>query len=184
MSATTEATQAIKPIAVEAAALQDTVDGFVITDAESEAQLADLVKELRQRGKALDDSKKAITKPLNASMLLDAILVAQGKEALTHRLRQSADVSQEYSQLLAGAHVLLVEDNDINQELALELLEGAGMTVDVANHGYFQIVVVSVKAGIVAFAKHPLVLFIGPIGVVQAMRSVEVLAPGNGNTVL
>ncbi|MDY0055449.1 MAG: PAS domain S-box protein [Methyloversatilis sp.] len=34
-----------------------------------------------------------------------------------------------------GAHVLLVEDNAINQEVARELLEGAGLMVDVAANG-------------------------------------------------
>ena len=36
---------------------------------------------------------------------------------------------------LRGRRVLLVEDNDLNQELALELLREAGMEVVVANHG-------------------------------------------------
>jgi two-component system sensor histidine kinase/response regulator len=36
---------------------------------------------------------------------------------------------------LAGAKVLLVEDNEINQELASELLAGAGVVVTIANHG-------------------------------------------------
>ncbi len=34
-----------------------------------------------------------------------------------------------------SAHVLLVEDNQVNQEVAKELLESVGLTVDVANHG-------------------------------------------------
>ena len=36
---------------------------------------------------------------------------------------------------LRGLRVLLVEDNPINQQLALELLESRGVEVDVANHG-------------------------------------------------
>lgn len=36
---------------------------------------------------------------------------------------------------LRGAHILLVEDNDINQELATELLTKAGMQIDIANNG-------------------------------------------------
>jgi two-component system sensor histidine kinase/response regulator len=36
---------------------------------------------------------------------------------------------------LTGLRVLLVEDNDINQQIAVELLEGVGATVDVANNG-------------------------------------------------
>jgi PAS domain S-box-containing protein len=34
-----------------------------------------------------------------------------------------------------GCRVLLVEDNEINQEVALDLLESEGLVVDVANHG-------------------------------------------------
>jgi len=36
---------------------------------------------------------------------------------------------------LQGASILLVEDNKINQQVATELLEQAGFTVDIANHG-------------------------------------------------
>jgi CheY-like chemotaxis protein len=36
---------------------------------------------------------------------------------------------------LRGARVLLVEDNDMNQELAVELLSRAGLLVVVANNG-------------------------------------------------
>jgi CheY-like chemotaxis protein len=36
---------------------------------------------------------------------------------------------------LAGAQVLLVEDNEINQQVAMEILSGAGLRVTVANNG-------------------------------------------------
>jgi CheY-like chemotaxis protein len=36
---------------------------------------------------------------------------------------------------LKGARILLVEDNDMNQELAMELLANAGIEVVLANHG-------------------------------------------------
>ena len=39
------------------------------------------------------------------------------------------------SQVLAGHTVLLVEDNELNQELANELLSQAGLTVTIANNG-------------------------------------------------
>ena len=35
----------------------------------------------------------------------------------------------------SGARILLVEDNEINQEVAQEILQGFGLMVDVANHG-------------------------------------------------
>jgi CheY-like chemotaxis protein len=37
--------------------------------------------------------------------------------------------------LLAGARILLAEDNAVNRELSVELLVGAGLAVDVANDG-------------------------------------------------
>jgi CheY-like chemotaxis protein len=37
--------------------------------------------------------------------------------------------------MLAGASVLLVEDNEINQQVAMEILAGAGMKVALANNG-------------------------------------------------
>ncbi len=36
---------------------------------------------------------------------------------------------------IAGARILLVEDNEINQQVAREILEGAGFTVTLANNG-------------------------------------------------
>ena len=36
---------------------------------------------------------------------------------------------------LCGARILLTEDNEINQQIAIELLEGTGATVKVANNG-------------------------------------------------
>src|SRR5205823_3163227 len=36
---------------------------------------------------------------------------------------------------LRGARILLTEDNEINQQIAVELLEGAGATMKVANNG-------------------------------------------------
>ncbi|MBF0194874.1 MAG: transporter substrate-binding domain-containing protein [Magnetococcales bacterium] len=49
--------------------------------------------------------------------------------------RDSSKAISKASDSLKGAHVLLVEDNEINQELALELLANAGITADVANNG-------------------------------------------------
>ena len=41
----------------------------------------------------------------------------------------------EQAARLRGARILLAEDNEINQQIAIELLEGAGATVKVANNG-------------------------------------------------
>ncbi len=55
-----------------------------------------------------------------------------------HRKSRSAkgDVNAEDAKRkLRGANVLLVEDNEINKELAVELLESGGITVSVAENG-------------------------------------------------
>jgi two-component system sensor histidine kinase/response regulator len=36
---------------------------------------------------------------------------------------------------IAGARILLVEDNELNQEVAMELLQQAGFLVDIADNG-------------------------------------------------
>jgi two-component system sensor histidine kinase/response regulator len=48
-------------------------------------------------------------------------------------LRGAADGEQ--ASRLRGARILVTEDNEINQQIAVELLEGAGATVTIANNG-------------------------------------------------
>jgi len=87
----------------------------------------------QQRGVTL---KSVLTKPVTASTLLEAIAEALDKGAPTDtRVHEKADTHSQAMAQLAGAHVLLVEDNDMNQELAMELLGNAGMTVVLANNG-------------------------------------------------
>ncbi|WP_328987355.1 PAS domain S-box protein [Thiorhodovibrio winogradskyi] len=77
-----------------------------------------------------------LTKPVTPSSLLDAILIAMGREAISDtREANSEGTAAEALIKLRGAHILLVEDNAINQELALELLTTNGMTAAVANNG-------------------------------------------------
>ena len=47
----------------------------------------------------------------------------------------AARPTAEQASRLRGARILLTEDNEINQQIAVELLEGAGATVTVANNG-------------------------------------------------
>jgi signal transduction histidine kinase/CheY-like chemotaxis protein/HPt (histidine-containing phosphotransfer) domain-containing protein len=44
-------------------------------------------------------------------------------------------VSLSNTGLRQGAHILLVEDNEFNQEVAMEILNSFGLKVDLANHG-------------------------------------------------
>lgn len=90
------------------------------------------------RNEAAEQSKGVnlsgiIVKPVSQSALFDAIMVAFGRRIQTQS-RQDQPHHQGLAQI-QGAQILLVEDNEINQEVAVEILQGAGLIVDVANHG-------------------------------------------------
>ncbi|MCU7834074.1 MAG: transporter substrate-binding domain-containing protein [gamma proteobacterium symbiont of Taylorina sp.] len=77
-----------------------------------------------------------LTKPVTPSSLLDAIMIAMGYEVSSEqRSLNTQDEARAAIQKLRGAQILLVEDNEINQELAMELLSSNGISVEVANDG-------------------------------------------------
>jgi two-component system, sensor histidine kinase and response regulator len=78
-----------------------------------------------------------LVKPVSPSLLFDATMSALGEaHALSPRTRAAKTESlQSGLAALRGRRVLLVEDNDINQQVARELLEDAGFGVDVAADG-------------------------------------------------
>jgi len=77
-----------------------------------------------------------LLKPVNPSMLFDTIMQAFGEAVPeTSRIAQKHEQEAEALKHIRGAHVLLVEDNEINQQVAREILEGAGLNVSLANNG-------------------------------------------------
>ncbi|WJN61738.1 response regulator [Pseudomonas sp. SO81] len=77
-----------------------------------------------------------LTKPVTPSTLLEAIGVVLGKGVQSEtRATERSGQSASSMANLRGARVLLVEDNELNQELARELLEIAGIQLRVAWHG-------------------------------------------------
>jgi len=81
------------------------------------------------------DLASAMTKPVSASTLLDTTLKIMDQEATEKNSVQSGKLDLTAVQAIAGAEILLVEDNAINQQIAVELLEMAGLIVTVANNG-------------------------------------------------
>jgi signal transduction histidine kinase/DNA-binding response OmpR family regulator/HPt (histidine-containing phosphotransfer) domain-containing protein len=77
-----------------------------------------------------------LLKPVNPSMLFDTIMQAFG-EAVPEisRITERKEREAEALEVIRGAQVLLVEDNEINQQVAKEIIEGAGLTVTIANNG-------------------------------------------------
>jgi two-component system sensor histidine kinase/response regulator len=72
-----------------------------------------------------------LVKPVTKSTIMDTLVNVFAYEG------EAASVTMEAEQAmrLRGARILLTEDNDINQQIAIELLEGTGATVTVANNG-------------------------------------------------
>lgn len=89
---------------------------MMVTSSEELAEHPDLLHSLR--------------KPLRSSEVMDTLMKVLG-DAHPHRnLSGSSEVRR-----FDGLRILLVEDNDINQEIACELLRARGVQVTVASHG-------------------------------------------------
>ncbi len=77
-----------------------------------------------------------LIKPVNISQLLDAILEVMGLNDGTCQQRDTLDDEGVPGlDAICGARVLLAEDNEINQQIAVELLESVGLEVAVADNG-------------------------------------------------
>ncbi|MGC4061832.1 MAG: response regulator [Aquabacterium sp.] len=77
-----------------------------------------------------------INKPVTPSTLLDTLTRVLGEDAPAPATpRSTSRVLQQAQRQLAGARVLLVEDQPMNQELACDLLERAGLKVITAANG-------------------------------------------------
>lgn len=72
-----------------------------------------------------------LVKPVTKSMIVDTLVnvFAQPGE------KPNVAVETHQADRLRGAEILLCEDNEINQQIAIELLEGAGARVKTANNG-------------------------------------------------
>jgi PAS domain S-box-containing protein len=93
--------------------------------------------EVLQRLRAQRISVAAVlTKPVTPSTLFEICSAALGHEApAAGRAATQQASTRDLASQLRGARVLLVEDNEINQELAMELLGNAGIEVTLAADG-------------------------------------------------
>ena len=76
-----------------------------------------------------------LTKPLSPSALLDGIVGCYGKTASVRGGKDFDDTKLSPPDKIVGARILLVEDHEINRQVAVELLEKAGAKVIVAENG-------------------------------------------------
>ena len=80
--------------------------------------------------------KAILQKPVSNSVLFDTIVsVFRGHSPLSVRQFVEGASSTELTVHAAGSRILLVEDNEINQQVAKELLVGFGLVVEVVNNG-------------------------------------------------
>ncbi len=87
-----------------------------------------------------------LLKPVGQSVLFDSIMIALGKEAQERQtVKRVSGRDEEELRKIRGARVLLAEDNEINQQVAEEILQQAGLVVRIANNG--EEAVEMVKAG-------------------------------------
>ncbi len=86
---------------------------------------------LKQAENAAFDN--VLIKPVTPSMLFDsAVQALSGDHEPAREVETSPTLNLDQ---LRGARVLLVEDNEVNQEVALGLIEPAHMSIDVAENG-------------------------------------------------
>jgi two-component system, sensor histidine kinase and response regulator len=77
-----------------------------------------------------------MVKPASPSTMLDTIMAARGAAPRRRSAAPAFPGRQESGgAALRGKRLLLVEDNEVNQEFALEILREAGAAVDVAGNG-------------------------------------------------
>ena len=82
-----------------------------------------------------DDLDGYLIKPITRSQLFDAIIqVFSQKNHSTTRL-ETEGVAAAFMEKLRCNHILLVEDNEINQLVASEMLQSMGQEVTIANDG-------------------------------------------------
>ncbi len=92
-------------------------------------------EEIRKQAKSVEIDV-FLVKPVTNSLLFDAITEAFGKNGG----RKSRSIKRGFEEIreiekIRGGKVLLAEDNEINQQVARELLEKACLIVTIANNG-------------------------------------------------
>lgn len=101
----------------------------------------DVIKQAELAG--FDD---ILIKPINASTLFDtAIRVISGAQEPEASMQPTPSLLISDLEKVKGASVLLVEDNEFNQEVAIGLMEDIGLKVDVANNGQEALEMIAIK---------------------------------------
>jgi two-component system, sensor histidine kinase and response regulator len=89
-----------------------------------------------------------LLKPVNPSLLFDAIIsVFHNTSEIQTRKAVQQKLHIEGLDQVRGARILLVEDYEINRQIATELLESEGFVVESANNGRIALEILTIQAG-------------------------------------
>ncbi len=105
--------------------IQD-VPTFIMATAFSKEEATEAAKDLTIQA--------FLTKPVTPSTMLDTLMNVS-RNAKVDLPTRTTEQGQNYNETLAGANILLVEDNVFNQELAIEILTSHNINVDLAVNG-------------------------------------------------
>ncbi len=90
----------------------------------------------RQYSSINPDRIPDLVKPISQSSLFNAILLVFGKNVVYQGSKTIAGLAVEYGlEVLRGKKILVAEDNELNQEVARELLEAVGVEVSIVENG-------------------------------------------------
>ncbi|MBF0274936.1 MAG: response regulator, partial [Nitrospinae bacterium] len=76
-----------------------------------------------------------LIKPVSPSTMLDTIMSVFGKGEERTKAFANGKEKATLTYSFTGGQILLAEDNEINQQVAKEILEGVGLHIDIANNG-------------------------------------------------
>jgi len=79
--------------------------------------------------------ESVLIKPVTSSILFDSLMQVLGGEPAEDVASRAKAEPAEEKKVQGEVRILLVEDNDLNQQVASELLEDAGAAVDIAENG-------------------------------------------------
>nr|WP_315204027.1 response regulator [uncultured Albidiferax sp.] len=122
------------------------MDGLEVVRKVHDLELVSIPKLVLVTGFGHDELSKNIAelgidgylpKPVNASTVLDVLSQVFSTQVITPAHEVAVVEGAEYAALkeVRGARILLVEDNDINQQIAYEILTDAGLHVEIADNG-------------------------------------------------
>lgn len=110
---------------LESSSELDVLPKFIIITSSSEDEVYSMSRS--------DNICEVLSKPITMSTLFDSTLKALGidsKLGNERKKKSDKDLTPIY-----GSKILLVEDNDVNQEIAFEMLSGKQLKVTIANNG-------------------------------------------------